>query len=420
MKHQILSWALAFLVGMCVALPANAVTVNIDIKTEGEPVPGASISFRTPGGEDVPVIQITAVTEQEDPKREVEKDPPPTRDQEDTSGADRPANDDKPKRETNRGDDDPNGGGYQVEVPDDFVGQDLIIVVSKDNEVVKRDPVRVGRDTSRVSIEAYDPVDAGLSIQLSQPKKCRRGKICDYLVKVQNGGAGIYKGPLFLTGVLHGTLLGSGKEGDWQCAYSGRGKQICHNQVSLQPGAKQSWSLGFRLPKRMSQRASNCLQIDVFDRQASGRVNPLLMAVQLGLAERGFQVGRPDGIMGPRTEAAMQQFAERNGGGTSEDLSGMFEALFGISPDRLGRLGISSGKNCQRVALFSPPRAAKRVSKTRRRRPQYRDDDDDFDDDRDDDYDPAVDIGIGIGLGLLNNRLHRGRRHERRRERLDD
>jgi len=393
MKHQRLSWALAFSVGMCVALPANAVIVDIDIKTEGEPVPGASISFRTPGGEDVPVIQITAVTDEEDPKREVEKDPPSTRDQEDTSGTDRP--------------DDPNGG-YRVEVPDDFVGQDLIIVVSKDDEVVKRDPVRVDRDTSRVSIEAYDPVDAGLSIQLSQPRKCRRGKDCDYQVEVQNQGAGIYKGPLFLTGVLHGTLLGSGKEGDWQCAYSGRGKQICHNQVSLQPGTKQSWSLGFRLPKRMSQRASNCLQIDVFNQQASGRVNPLLMAVQLGLAERGFEVGRPDGIMGPKTAAAMQQFAERDGSGTAEDLPGMFKALFGISPDRLARLGISGGKNCQRVALFSPPRAAKRISTTRRRRPRDRDDDDD-------DYDPAVDIGIGIGLGLLNNRLR-----ERRRERYDD
>jgi len=420
MKHQKLSWALAFTMGMCVAMPANAVIVDIDIKTEGEPVPGASISFRTPGGEDVPVIQITAVTDEEDPKREVEKDPPTARDKEGTSGTDRADDEDKPQRETDRNNDDPNPGGYRVELPDNFVGQDLIIVVSRDDEVVKRDPVRVDHGKSRVSIEAYDPIDAGLSIQLSQPKKCRRGNKCDYQLEVQNEGAGIYRGPLFLTGVLHGTLLESDKEGDWQCAYSGRGKQICHNQVSLQPGTKQSWSLDFRLPERMSQRASNCLQIDVFNQQSSGRVSPLLMAVQFGLAERGFEVGRPDGIMGPRTEAAMQQFAERDGGGTSEDLPGMFKALFGLSPDRLGRLGISSGKNCQRVALSSPSREVKRISKTKRRKPQYRDDDDDYDDYRDEDNDPAVNIGIGIGLGLLNNRLHQGRRHERRRQRYDD
>ncbi len=408
--------------GMCVALPAKAVTVDIDIKTEGEPVPGASVSFRTPDGEDVPVIQLTAIVEEEEPKREVEKEPPPARDPDDQSGFDRDDDDeDKPERKTGQDDEASNGGGIRVEVPDEFIGRDLIIVVSKDDEVVKRDPVRVGKDTSRVAIEAYDPVDAGLSIKLSQPKKCRRGNNCDYGLEVQNDGDGIYKGPLFLTGVIYGTRLGSGKEGEWQCAYSGRGKQICHNQVSLSPGAKQTWSLGFKLPRRMSQRASNCLQIDVFDQEVRGRVNPLLMAVQLGLGERGFEVGRPDGIMGPKTAAAMQQYADRNGDGNSEDLPGMFEAMYGISPDRLGRLGISGEKNCHRVSLFSPPKAVKRISKTRRRRPQYRDEDDDFDDYGDDDYDPAVDVGIGIGLGLLNNRLHRGRRHDRRRrERFDD
>lgn len=419
MNYHGISWAVALSMGLCVAMPANAVTVDIDIETEGEPVPGASISFRTPDGEDVPAIQLTAVTDEKDPKPEVAKDPPPVREQEDASGTDRTDDEGKPEREADRDDDTADGGGYQVEVPDEFIGQDLIIVVSKDDEIVKKDPVRVERDTSRVAIEAYDPLDAGLSIQLSQPKKCRRGKKCKYGFEVQNKGDGIYKGPLFLTGVLHGTLLGSDEEGDWQCAYSGRGKQICHNQVSLQPGAKQFWSLGFRLPKRMSQRASNCLQIDVFDRQVSGRVNPLLMAVQLGLAERGLKVGRPDGIMGPRTAAAMQQFTERDDDSVSEDLPGMFKALFGISPDRLARLGISGGKNCQRVSLFRPARAVKRVSKTRRRRPRY-DDDEDYDDYRDDHYNPGVNIGIGIGLGVLNNSLHRGRRYDRRRERYDD
>lgn len=411
MKYQGVSWALALSMGFCVALPANAVTVDIDIKTEGEPVPGASISFQTPGGEEVPVIQLTAITGEEDPETEVSKDIPPASEPDDTNGTNRTDDADKTENETGRGDDEPNGGGYRVEVPDDFIGQELVIVVSKDDEVVKKDPVRVSRDTSRVSIEAYDPIDAGLSIQLSQPQKCKRGRKCEYGWEVHNRGDGIYKGPLFLTGVLHGRLSESDDKGDWRCAYSGRGKQICHNQVSLEPGAKQTWSLAFVLPRRISRRASNCLQIDVFDEEASGRVNPLLMVVQMGLAERGFRAGRPDGVMGPRTVAAMQQFADSSDEEIADDLPGMFRSLFGISPDRLARLGISGGRNCQRVALISPPRA---TSKTRRRRSQQRDYDDD------DDYNPAVGIGIGVGLGILNNRLHRGRRHDRRRERYDD
>ncbi len=414
MKYQGVAFALALSMGLCIASPASAVTVNIDIETEGKPVPGASISFRTPDGEDVPVVQLTAIADEEKPEPELSKDPPPAREPDDAPGTDRADNEDKPERETGPVNDTQYSGEYRVEVPDELIGRDLVIVVSTDDEVIKKESVQVDRDTSRVSIEAYDPVDAGLSIQLSQSKKCRRGKKCDYGLEVQNTGDGIYKGPLFLTGVLHGRLLESDEDGEWRCAYSGRGNQICHNQVSLEPGAKQSWLLGFRLPKRMSQRATNCLQIDVFDREVRGRVNPLLMAVQMGLAERGFKVGRPDGIMGPKTASAMEQFAERTGDGISEDLPGMFKSLFGISPDRMARLGISRGKNCQRVALFSPPRAAKRLSSSKRRRQRYRDDDA---------YDPAVNIGIGIGLGLLNNRLHRGRRHdrrERRRERFED
>ncbi len=292
------------------------------------------------------------------------------------------------------------------------MGRDLVVVVTKDEEVVKRDPVKVDRDTSHIAVEAYDPVDAMLSIKLAQDRKCRRGKTCKYKLEVGNDGSGIYKGPLFLTGVLHGTVQGSGKEGDWRCAYSGRGRQICHSQVSLQPGAKLSWALDSRLPRRMSQRASNCLAIDVFDQEASGRVDPLLMAVQLGLAGEGLKVGRPDGIDGPKTRAALRQYVEQDGYQGTDDLNDVFEALYGLSPARLARLGISGRKHCQRVALHAPPKKPKRVSKTKRRRPQYRDDYDDFDDydnyDDYDDYDRGPDIGVGIWLGLLNQGFHRG------------
>ena len=223
---------------------------------------------------------------------------------------------------------------------------------------------------------------------------------------------------MFLTGVLHGTVGGPGKDDGWLCGFSGRGKQICHNQVSLQPGDKQSWTLASRLPRRLPRRASNCLEIDVFGQQASGRVEPLLMAVQIGLTRQGVEAGRPDGIMGPRTAAAIRQFTGQDGYEGTDDLSDVFKALYGLSPARLSRLGISGQKHCQRVALISVPKPAKRTSKPKRRRPRAHDDDD-FDD-YDDDYDYYPRAGIGIGLGLLNNRFHRGRRYDRQRGRRHD
>ncbi|MEO9877072.1 MAG: peptidoglycan-binding domain-containing protein [Anderseniella sp.] len=419
-KQYGLSWALAISMGMAMVTPAHAVIVDIDIETQGEPVPGASISFRTPDGKDVPDIQVTAVpeepeeVEEDEPGRVVELDIPPVRVGEEKPESERPEKEREPQGES-RPDEPgkPRPGRHRVELPDELVGRDLVVVVTKGDEVVKRNPVKIEQDTSRIAVEAYDPVDAKLSIKLAQGKKCRRGKTCNYQLEVQNEGTGIYKGPLFLTGVLHGTVSGPGEKDGWQCVYSGRGKQICHNRVALQPGAKQSWSLGARLPRRMSQRSSNCLEINVFDQEATGRVNPLLMAVQLGLAGRGLKVGRPDGINGPKTEAALRQFTEQADYEGNDDLNDVFTALYGLSPARLSRLGMSTGKHCRRVALFAAPKRKKRISKAKRRRPQYRDDDDFDDYDDYDDYDRGRDIGIGIGLGLLNHGLHRGRGHRR-------
>lgn len=428
MKQQGLSWVLALSAGLLLAPPADAVIVDIDIETEGEPVPGASISFRTPDGKKVPDIQVTAVpeepeeVEEDEPGRVVVLDIPPVRVDEEKPETKRPERESDPQRETDPDKPDkPRPGRHRVDLPDNLIGRDLVVVVTKDDEVVKRDPVRVDKETSRIAVEAYDPVDASLSIKLAQGKKCRRGKTCNYKLEVQNDGAGIYKGPLFLTGVLHGTVRGSGEQDGWQCAYSGRGKQICHSQVALQPGASQSWVLGARLPKRMSQRASNCLEIDVFSQRVTGRVNPVLMAVQLGLVGQGLKVGQPDGIMGPKTEAALRQYTGRDGYEGSDDLADVFKALYGLSPARLGRLGISGRKHCKRVALFAAPKPPKRVSKTKRRKPRYRDDDDfddydgydDYDDDR---YDRRPNIGVGIGLGLWNGRRHRGRGYRRGRQ----
>ena len=111
MKQYCLSRVVAFSIGLVLALPAHAVIVDIDIETEGEPVPGASISFRTPGGKDLPDIQVTAVPEEDEaieedvPDRVVVVDIPTTDEDEDKPQRDRPEKDSDPKREA--GNDEP-------------------------------------------------------------------------------------------------------------------------------------------------------------------------------------------------------------------------------------------------------------------------------------------------------------------------
>ncbi|HUS95208.1 MAG TPA: hypothetical protein VMX97_00550, partial [Hyphomicrobiaceae bacterium] len=56
---------------------AEAVTVNVEISTEGEPVPGTTITFETDDGEDIP-IELTELTEELEPSPEFESSQPAT------------------------------------------------------------------------------------------------------------------------------------------------------------------------------------------------------------------------------------------------------------------------------------------------------------------------------------------------------
>jgi peptidoglycan hydrolase-like protein with peptidoglycan-binding domain len=167
------------------------------------------------------------------------------------------------------------------------------------------------------------------------------------------------------------------------------------------------------LPGRISQNTSNCLEISRRDEELSGRSEPLVQAIQLGLSAYGLNSGRPDGIKGPKTEAAIGQFADRQGLDPTASLESVFTALFGMRPDRMARLGLAAAKDCAKLALVPPPKREKpRVSKTRKPQRSY-DDYDEADEARDEAIDRAIGIGIGIGLGVLGDRMHRDRRHDR-------
>lgn len=178
-----------------------------------------------------------------------------------------------------------------------------------------------------------------------------------------------------------------------------------------------------RLPRRLSQNTNTCLEISRRNEEPAGRSQPLVQAIQIGLASEGISPGRPDGILGSKTQAAIEQFAKREGFDPTDPLEDVFVSLFGIRPDRLARLGLAKAKDCEKLALVPPPKRKKRISKRRKQRRTY--DEDDYDENeaaRDEAIDRTIGIGIGIGLGVLGEKMHRDggkRRHRGKKDEYD-
>ena len=333
---------------------AQAVIVNIEISTEGEPVPGTTITFETEDGEEIPPIELTELTEEPEPAPDSQSSEPGTSDE---------TQDETPAREETDTAGVTPDRGFKVRLPDTMLGKKVVIIVRKDDELIKREPVTMDEEKPDIAIEAYDPADTELGIDLSQPEKCERGQKCDYQIAVTNNGDGIYTGPLFLTGKLYGKAAEPADESEWLCRDAGSGQQICLNRVSLEPGGSQSWTISAQLPKRISKGASNCLEIRTLDEEPSGRSDPLVQAVQVGLATKGINAGRPDGVAGPTTRAAIAKFIEREGLEPSANQSDVFETLFGLSPARLARLGISTANDCEKLDLTPQPQTVTKEPK---------------------------------------------------------
>lgn len=138
-----------FAVVACLAalvMPALAVTVDVDVVSNGEPVPGATVSFETETGVVVPPEPPPAASSQQ-PEQPADGAVPPAT--------------------------------VRTVLPDQVLGKPLTAVVSKDGKVVKRHQVTASDKDTRVSVEAYDPADAALSIDIDRPESCDSKTGCD-------------------------------------------------------------------------------------------------------------------------------------------------------------------------------------------------------------------------------------------------
>lgn len=341
------NWIFASLILSSVfASPTLAVTVDVDVVSNGEPVPGATITFETETGVIVPAASppSTAVQEAAKPAQGM-----------------------------------PAVSTISSVLPEDVVGKPLTAVISKDGKVVKRHPVTVTDHQMRVSVEAYDPADAALSLAMERPEGCAAPAGCDLGVVISNDGNGIYEGPVFVSLQMPGLekfILPN--SGSWQaCAGKKDGGRLCRLDVSLEPLKRISVRLPLHpgeskaLPSRV---CASLLQID-----AEGDTSKsLMMTLQLGLVLKGADIGPIDGRAGPRTVGAITALGLPAEAEPAQSRSLAFEKLFGREARVLSRLRVEGDEVCvallggassetarQRPATSTPPKPMKKATANR-------------------------------------------------------
>lgn len=296
------------------ATPALAVTVDVDVVSNGEPVPGATVSFETETGVVVPPEPPPAPSTQQAGKLADGTVPPAT---------------------------------VSTVLPDEMLGKPLTAVISKDGKVVKRHQVTVTDKETRVSVEAYDPADAALSINIDRPESCDSKTGCDLSVAIANDGTGIYEGPIFITLKLPGLDKEDfAASGSWlDCAEKKGGGWLCRLDVSIEPLKHVTVALPLHPAAGQALPSGACVSLLAID-AASERSTSLMMALQLGLVLQGAQLGAIDGKGGPRTASATAALGLPSDVKPETLLNEAFGKLFSKDAIALSRLGIDGREAC--------------------------------------------------------------------------
>ena len=369
-QNRISLFALTFL---CSALfsfgLANAVTVNIDLTSEGEPLPNASVTLETPDGQPIDVTEKT-----ETPETDV-KEPETTED-----------------------------GKIVIELDDSHKDTEIVVVIRKDDRVVKKEPVHLRDNDNTISISV--PAISFTMDKTQGKKPCTPGTYCRFQFKVTNTGLNTWNGPLVLSDQMPVAVRHNRKiDGKWQCGQGKRGQTLCLVETaSLAPGADIATSLALNMARRTSARnRDNCASVLwPSTNEQLGTHRPTVQILQLAARLHGIKVGKADGIMGPKTRRAFAQLLEETESRADEmSVASLFTAL-GWQAMLNTRPDLSNARHCVDIIETKKPRPRITV---RRKKPKHR-----KTSSRDERIRLPVDIGISIGLGLIGRRHHKERR----------
>ena len=118
--------------------------------------------------------------------------------------------------------------------------------------------------------------------------------------------------------------------GDWYCARSDMGG-LCYVILdSLESKSPLFFDLPLTIPASSGANPQACFMVGT---PSSDMERAVARATQLGLAAHGFELGIVDGLIGPRSRAAIADFAERSGATLPEGgIDEVYRLIFGTLP----------------------------------------------------------------------------------------
>ncbi len=238
-----------------------------------------------------------------------------------------------------------------IAIPADF-GPDTILhtkdMVWPDPAVKDRMP---DNDRHVSTITIVDPEEVAQAADLVVAKlanqgRCTAGEPCRFSVTVTNKGPGAWSGPISIADQITPatTRLTGSSPSEWMCKGSGGNVTCGLAELTLAPGASRALSLTFTTSRSAKGTLKNCARLDW--------AGPTVIeAVQLALNNAGYAAGKPDGIAGSRTNAAIAAYRKAKG----LQGSGIDNALLqSLGLEGIGDAVAANDEACAEVALVAP------------------------------------------------------------------
>jgi chromosome segregation ATPase len=191
-----------------------------------------------------------------------------------------------------------------------------------------------------------------------QEAECRAGGACTFELTATNQSDADFSGPLFLSETGRVEAGGNGALfGGWHCSPAAGGASICLHEGGIGAGEAVGLSIPIRLPGYVAAGSENCIRLEF-----ATDPRKLLQLIQAGLAARGLNPGAADGLMGPRTRAAIRAFGEATGQEVDpNDLPSVYRAMFRRNPSEAPE---NAAEACIEMEVENPPRTAPRPNRT--------------------------------------------------------
>jgi hypothetical protein len=154
------------------------------------------------------------------------------------------------------------------------------------------------------------PNEPNLEVKVSlQDGACKRGEACTAVISLTNQAEEPHEGPGFISADMRfGVGVKGGLVGDAFCGWAPKGGSICSVPADeLEEGGTLTLIVPVEVPANAPDGSDFCVAVEMPE---YGDSNSVGAAIQLGLLEKGFPLGTIDGVIGPKSKAAIDGYLE--------------------------------------------------------------------------------------------------------------